>query len=108
MLTIVAWGLLVGLEGTIRIWFADVARLSQGPSISYRKSVKREKGSLSSLLHSLYLHFQLGMVKEADSPPTTQTISEAIMEKEEVNQSTSQSQKSQAVMEWLLGNYFYY
>ena len=59
---------------------------------------------MSSLLHSFYLHFQLGMVKEADSPPTTQTISEAIMEKEEVNQSTSQSQKSQAVMEWLLGN----
>ena len=59
---------------------------------------------MSSLLLSFYLHFQLGMVKEADSPPTTQTISEAIMEKEEVNQSTSQSQKSQAVMEWLLGN----
>ena len=64
---------------------------------------------MSSLLLSFYLHFQLGMVKEADSPPTTQTISEAIMEKEEVNQSTSQSQKSQAVMEWLLGNqnFFY-
>ena len=45
------------------------------------------------------------MVKEADSQPT-RTISETIMDlkEEEVNQTSSQSQKSQAVMEWLLGN----
>eukprot|EP00093_Oithona_nana_P013671 13671.XXX_555905_561671_1 [CDS] Oithona nana genome sequencing. len=43
------------------------------------------------------------MVKEADSQPT-RTISETIMDlkEEEVNQTSSQSQKSQAVMEWLL------
>ena len=78
-------------------------RSSQGTSISFfRKSVKREKQFYSTLL---FLVFQLGMVKEADSQPT-RTISETIMDlkEEEVNQTSSQSQKSQAVMEWLLGN----
>ena len=49
------------------------------------------------------------MVKEADLPlPTTKTISESIMDERKEVQNHHQNQKSQAVMEWLLGNILIY